>query len=105
MKGGGFVPTLISELRARLSEIEAERVAITRALRVLEPEPPHRRTRPLDVLLIERLRISQGSRASFLALDLNVDIAVVTAALHLLERNGEVARAGMGWELTGAARQ
>ena len=105
MQGEGFVPTLISELRTRLSELEAERVAITKALRALEPKPSHRSTQSLDTLIVGRLRTSRGSRASFLALDLGVDVAVVTAALEVLERNGNVARAGMGWELTRAARQ
>jgi hypothetical protein len=97
-----FVPTLISELRARLSELENERLAITRALRVLEPMPSRRRTRSLDKRLLEQLRASPGSRASLLALEFGMDVAVVTAALGGLEKDGEAARAGMGWEVTGA---
>ena len=100
MQSAEFVPTLISELRTRLSELDAERVAITRALRALEPKPPQRGAGSLDTLLVERLRLSPRSRASFLALDLGIDVAVVTAALQALERNGKVTRAGMGWELT-----
>jgi hypothetical protein len=95
------VATLVAELRTRLSELDEERVAITRALRVLEPKPPPRSARSLDALLIERLRTSPASRASFLALDLRIDVAAVTAALQALERKGTVTRAGLGWKLTG----
>jgi predicted Rossmann fold nucleotide-binding protein DprA/Smf involved in DNA uptake len=97
----GLVPMLISDLRERLNELEQERRVITRALRALEPAPVRGHRRSVDKVLLERLRMSPGSRASLLALELGIEAAVVTSGLLRLEETGQVARAGMGWETIG----
>jgi predicted Rossmann fold nucleotide-binding protein DprA/Smf involved in DNA uptake len=101
MQTEGFVPTLISDLRERLNELEQERRAITRALRALEQTPVRGHRRSIEQVLLERLRMSPGSRASLLALDLGIEAAIVTSGLLRLEETGQVARAGMGWEAIG----
>jgi hypothetical protein len=101
MPANRFVPTLISELKARLSEVEKERVALTKALLALEASAPRRRSPPLRQRLVDALERSPGSRASFLALELGVEVRIVSAVLEELTRDGQVARAGMGWALTG----
>ena len=94
-----FLPSLIRDLRYRLDEIEAERAAIAGALHALEGPKRRRSRRDLCAALVDALAASPGSRASFLALEFGVCAATVTDDLLRLERNGEVVKRGLGWEL------
>src|SRR4051794_19896048 len=94
-----FMADLIGDLRHRLDEIDAEKVAIGRALRALEGPQPRQPRQQLRAALIEGLRATPGSRASFLALAFGVSAASVKAELHALERSGDVVKAGLGWRL------
>ena len=91
------VPTLIAKLRTRLDDLEAEKLAITRALRALEG--PKRRSPRLNLraALIESIAASPGSSASLLALEFGVSASTVAAHLREFEaRRGREARARMG---------
>src|SRR3712207_3300999 len=66
---GDFVARLANELRIRLADLDQERLAITKALRALEPASPREPPWKLDQALLERLRTSPRSRASMLALE------------------------------------
>jgi hypothetical protein len=93
------VATLIRDLRCRLGELDAERAAIGRALRVLDAHNARQRPRDLGAALIDGLAAVPGSRASFLALELGVSAATAKTKLHELERSGDVVKRGLGWEL------
>jgi DNA-binding transcriptional ArsR family regulator len=93
-----FVAVLIEDLRSRLEELEAERAGIKRALRALEHRTSRHGRRDLEGLLIESIRASPGSRASFLALEFGVSASTVAAHLRKLEQSGSVVKRGLGWE-------
>lgn len=97
---GEFVTGLVGDLRNRLVELEAEKGAITRALRVLEPRESRGRRRDLQTLLIERIQAFPGSRASLLALEFGVSPTIAAAQLRKLEQSGLVVKRGLGWELS-----
>jgi hypothetical protein len=94
-----FITKLIDDLRKRRKEIDAEKAAITSALRVLEDRKRRSRRRDLRSALLESLAASPGSRASLLALEFAVSTTDVLALLLDLERAGEVVRSGLGWQL------
>jgi hypothetical protein len=94
-----FVARLVRDLRRRADELDAERAAIDRALRVLDIQEPQQHPRELRVALIESLAAAPGTRASFLALGFNVSAAAVKAELHELEKSGAVVKSGLGWRL------
>jgi DNA-binding transcriptional ArsR family regulator len=96
-----FITTLIGGLRDRLDELEAEKGAIKRALRVLEPHKSRGRRRDLQTLLIESIKAFPGSRASFLALEFGISPATAVRQLRALEQSGLVEKRGLGWALTG----
>lgn len=100
-----FSANLVGSLRQRLKEIEAEKGAITRALRVLEVRSPaSSRNGDLTSGLLESLKTSPGARSSLLALEFGVETALVAALLGDLEARGTVVRHGLGWELSNAAQ-
>lgn len=93
---GAFVDTLVADLRTRMEELEVERRAIRLALRALEA--PERPPRPdMEKRLLGLLARSPESRASFLALELEMDTEVVATRLEALESSGAVVRVGLGW--------
>ena len=94
-----FIASLIADLRRRLDNLEAEKAAIGRALRALEGRKARGPRRELRAALIEGIRASPGSRASFLALEFGVSATTVTAELRKLEESDEVIKRGLGWEL------
>jgi hypothetical protein len=101
---GDFVATLIDDLRSRLDELNAEKVAISHALRALEGSKPQAPRRDLRAALIASIGASPGSRASLLALEFGVSTTAVTAHLRTLEQSGDVVKRGLGWELSQSSR-
>jgi len=97
---GDFVAALIGDLRRRLDELDAEKGAVTGALRALEARESRRGRRDLDAVLIESIKASPGSRASFLALEFGVSPTTVAGHLRKLEQGGVVVKCGLGWELS-----
>ena len=84
-----FSASLVNSLRQRLEEIDAEKGAIKRALRVLEKRPTAgSRNGELSSRLLESLTTSPGARSSLLALEFGVEPTLVTALLGDLEARG-----------------
>jgi hypothetical protein len=107
MPAGGYVPTLIAALEARLNALDEERRAIRRALKALEGrhQDEDRVKSSLREAVLERLRIAPSTRASLLALDLGADVADLNRELEDLKHAGAVTRSGLGWRLLNATDQ
>ena len=99
-----FVGTLIADLQRRLEELETEKAAITRALRVLEGRKPRATRLDLRAALIQSIGACPGSRASFLALEFSVSTSTVMTHLRMLEQSGSIVKRGLGWDLVTPSR-
>lgn len=102
---------LAADLRARLAEIETERVRIEGALAALASNStklsrtqPATRLRSMTTLpqgragrILAGVRSTPGIRTSVLAMTLGLPIDTVASELTRLERTGVVSRQARGW--------
>lgn len=101
--GRSILPRLSRDLRRRLSELEAERNAIRRALAVIEGRDGSRSRRVSTAGVLEAVRAEPGIRATMLALQLGVPPQEVAAHLEKLRAEGAVSRTRLGWRARPAA--
>src|SRR4051794_35027190 len=93
-----FVMGLRTDLEKYLRQLDTERQAVGRAIRALDDVGPRRSdARSLRDAVLEAIVRHPGVRATMLALTLGRAQDEVIATVHALERDGLVARSGMGW--------
>jgi hypothetical protein len=92
-----IIPVLRRQLVQRIEELDAERAAICRALRVLAPEPAKPTQDLLEHRVLKQIAEEPGVRASMLALHLSVAQGRVLNVLRELEGAGTARREGLGW--------
>jgi hypothetical protein len=96
------VPRLARELERHLNDLEDEVRCVRGALHALrgDQKNPSRKRRGLRQRLLAALAASPGSRASVLALELNLEVEDVKVELRHLSNARLVHAEGMGWRLS-----
>lgn len=99
-----FVPNLQGELEGHLARLEQEARAVRRALKALEgPGVRERGEAAIPRSVVSALVAAPGTRASVVALHLGRSVEIVREELQRLEREGAVARDGLGWRQVSTA--
>jgi hypothetical protein len=99
-----FVPNLQGELEGHLARLEQEARAVRRALKALKGSGVRERGEAaIPSSVLSALVAGPGTRASVVALQLGRSVEGVRGELKRLEREGAVARDGLGWRLVSAA--